>query len=219
MTASEAKFEQILKRITSDDLDVLQLCNNEMDSILVSESMRGERGEDRAQNLLSACGIGAAILAGFAGLIYNHEFTSLGIPVWILYFAAVILLAKAAYCALRAVGPLKSARMTPSFIFEVQKDKLLDAIRYDIAAKVWILEENKALNTLKLFRLHRAIRNITVLIWMILATGGSLLFIEKVASVTPSNLAVCVSTFLALLILGGSVILDPIVEKLGNFWN
>lgn len=85
----------IENKITSEDIEVLLLCNKSLDKLLDDEETRRYRAEDKAQNLLPIYGVGATLLTGLGGLIYKYDQVLLveaALPI----IALIILLVKGA---------------------------------------------------------------------------------------------------------------------------
>ena len=61
-------FEEISEKLSSSDAEVLSFCRNYLLDLSVDERARNTRAEDKAQTILNICGVGATIIAGFAGL-------------------------------------------------------------------------------------------------------------------------------------------------------
>lgn len=131
------------------------------------------------------------------------------------FVAAVILIAKSVFFNLRALQPAKDFQANEELVFDVQGKTLIEAVRYDIAVRIWLYGRNLQFSTSKLFYLHRAIRNFAAFIL-------ALLLISSVFALAITPASGLLQTRWAF-VLGGvlviaALILDPVAEKFGKMW-
>jgi hypothetical protein len=206
--------KDIMPRLSSSDGEVLRLCDEYMDWLLANEKARRERAEDKSQDMLKMCGAGATIIVGLMGFVYGKYPASLNVPVLLLFVAAILLVVKSVYFSLRALEPSKGHGATPDFVFEVQKKSVEETLKDEIAVKIWLYYMDVPRNTLKLFRLHRSIRNFAVFILNLLVISAILLVLVKANGLTPN----CLTYSLAATALLISILLDPVAERLSKLW-
>ena len=208
------KFNDILKELASSDTDVLRICDVNADALLNSEKARGERAESKAQDVLKACAVGASILIGALGFVYTRLSSSPSWAVLLPFLAGILFLLKSVWFNLMVFKPAKLYRATPELIFDVQGKTPVDASRYVIGVKLWLLEMNVPQNTEKLFYLARAIRNFTGFIFTLLLSGIVMIAWSKTGG-SPRDYTLYAVEVLALLTV---VLLDPIAERISNLW-
>jgi hypothetical protein len=201
---------EIQERISSADLETLILCNTRIDAILVDEKARREQAEDKAKNVIGICGIGGGVLGAFAGLLNWHANTLLGIGAILLFCSAVVVLTRAAYFSLKAVVPLLGNQVNEELIFDLQRYGQVEAIRYDIAVKIWVYQRMVPINNTKLFYVHAALENVVGFVVLLMLVGFSALTVKIIGEVVGFILVV-----ILLLIL---FVWDPRVEKFGVSW-
>jgi hypothetical protein len=212
---SEEVFQSILQRLTSQDREVLEFCKAYLNELVGEENSRSRRAEDKAQVVLSICGVGATLLIGFAGFLFNRASSS-DIPVILLPLAsAIVLIAKSVFYNLRTLQPMQNNEGSPELVTEVQGKEFVETLRYDIAVRMWLFEKNRQFHTSKVFYLHRAIRNFGGFIVAVLLTSLVIaLAVSPYGRLMQSrwNLAFGVP----LLVL--SLILDSLAEWFGDVW-
>lgn len=206
-------FEEISEKLSSSDAEVLSFCRNYLLDLSVDERARNTRAEDKAQTILNICGVGATIIAGFAGLTLGQSST-LPPPAFVIPFLApVVLIAKSAFFCLRALQPAKDFQSSEELVFDIQGKTLIESLRYDVAVRIWLYEKTLQFSTSKLFYLHRAIRNFAAFIITLLLVSIALFMLAT--SHRPIGLRIT-SVFALLLLL--TFFLDPLAEKLGGTW-
>lgn len=207
-------IEQIIFALTSDDVELMRLCVNYIDRLTGEEKGRGQRAEDRAQAILSLSGIGATIVAGLLGLFYQIP-PSLS-PFLLALFGGslAIMLAKSVYYSLKTVEPSKGYQVNEEFVFEVQEVAYIQALRQDLAEKVWLYRKNVPLISRKLFYLHRAVRNLAAFIIVFLSLSFVSLFLR-----TKPGLAQHPLTYgLGCVLFVASMGYDAVAERRGDLW-
>jgi hypothetical protein len=206
-------FEEILEKLPSSDSEVLSFCRNHMLDLSVEERARNTRAEDKAQTILNICGVGATLLAGFASLALSQS-SNLPQPAFLIPFLGpVVFLARSAFFCLKALRPAKDFQFNEELVFDIQEKTSIEFLKYDIAVRVWLYERTLQFNTSKLFYLHRAIRNFSAFIIILLLV--SLALFALAGSHRP--MGVWITVMFALLPLLAFCV-DPLVEKLGGIW-
>lgn len=207
--------KEILERLSSTDTEVLSFCKAYLLELSLQEEARNSRAEDKAQIILNICGVGTTIMVGFAGVALGRPSFSLPPSVVLPFLAAVILIAKSVTFSLKALQPVKAFLPNEELAFDVQKKTPIEALRYDIATRIWLYERNRQFSTSKLFYLDRAIRNFAAFIFPLLFIGFILVFV----TIPSGGLIGTWWKFgfgLALLI--ASLVLDQVAEKFGKKW-
>ena len=206
-------FEEISEKLSSSDFEVLSFCRNYLLELSVDERARNTRAEDKAQTILNICGVGATIIAGFAGLALGQS-SNLPPPAFLIPFLApVVFIAKSAFFCLRALQPAKDFQSNQELVFDIQAKTLIESLRYDIAVRIWLYERTLQFSTSKLFYLHRAIRNFAAFIIAVLLVSLALFMLAS--SHRPVGPRITIAFAVLLLI---AFFLDPLAEKLGETW-
>lgn len=206
-------FEEISDKLSSSDLEVLTFCRNYLLDLSVEEKTRNTRAEDKAQTILNICGVGATIIAGFAGLAFGQSST-LPRPTYLIPFMApLVVIAKSAFFCLKALQPGKDFQSNEELVFDVQEKTLIDSIRYDLAVRMWLYEQNLQFSTSKLFYLHRAIRNFAAFIVSLLLISLAVFMLASSHRPIGPRITLTFALFLLLMFF-----LDPLAEKLGKIW-
>jgi hypothetical protein len=208
------KLEEILNNLSSNDLEVLRSCDSNAETMLESEKRRGERAEDKAQDVLKMCGAGATIIAASLGFIYGRITMNPSWTVLLPFIAAILFVVKSVWFSLMVFGPAKLYRATPDLIFDIQKRNQEDALRYTTAVKLWLFDINVPENTRKLFHLDRAIRNFAGFIFTLLLGGIVIIALLK-GSGAPRDYALYAAEVIALLAV---IFVDSVSERLGKLW-
>lgn len=201
---------EIQDRISSDCLETLILCNTRIDAILVDEKARRAQAEDKAKNVMGTCGVGAGVLGALAGLVSWQRNSVLGIVAILLFCSAVVLLAQAAYFSLKALVPLLGNQVNEELIFDLQRYKYIEAIRYDIAVKVWIYQRSVPFNNTKLFYVQAAFKNIVKFVILLMLMGFLI--------ITVKILGEAIAFILVAVLLVILFVWDPRVERFGVSW-
>lgn len=201
---------EIQGKLSSNDLETLVLCGTRIESLIIDEKARGQQAEDKAKQVLSICGIGAAILGGLAGVIDWQVGSSLGVIIVLLFCAAVVVVARASYLSLTCLVPLLGNQVSVDLIFELQQYPRLEALRYDISVRIWVYERTVQINNKKLFYVHLALKHIVYLIVLLLLAGFFIIAVKLIGEV--------LAFILGLVLLVALVVLDPSLEKFGVSW-
>lgn len=209
------KLPEVLNKLSSSDLDVLRLCDSNAETLLANEKLRGERAEDKAQDLLKMCAAGATILLGGLGFLYTRLALSATWTVLLPFVGGILFILKSAWFSLMVFEPIRMYRATQDLVFDTQEKSSVEALRYMIAVKLWLFELNVPKNTLKLLYLDRAMRNFTAFIFTVLLSGVVLIALLKTGG-PPRDFTLYLVEAVMLLVV---VMLDPVSEKLGKLWN
>lgn len=207
--------DEIKEKLYSSDAEVLRLCNSFIEQLLGDDRARGQRAEDKAQEVITLCGAGATIIVGLVGFVFGKFPASLNLPVLLPSIAAMVLLGKSVWFSLATLRPFKLYQANQEFIYDVQGKSEVEALRYCIEVKIWLYDRNVPRNTEKLFFLDRAIRNFAASIFILLLTTPMLLVLIRTGGSRPN----CFLILLALIPLIVSVVLDRVAERFSKMWN
>lgn len=202
-------------RISSSESDVLNICSAHMDNLLSAEKSRADRAEDKAQEILKMCGVGATIIAGLVRFAQSKAAVLVGsLPTLAILISAILLLGKSVYFSLRALAPAKTYQASEDLVFNVQAKTYQDTLRYQISVKIWLYRLNVSLVTSKVLNVHRALRNFGWFVLVLLVSSGVL---AALASSMISSSSCLLYVFgIALLLVACAV--DPIAERLSPIW-
>lgn len=207
------KIEEITKRLSSKNIKILVQSLEYINQRLAIERVRAERAESRASALLTM----NAILAGFA-IIFIESFREGKIQsatvIILLFGGALLLLVKASFFCLKALWVLRGYELNAELPFELQSLKPVDSIREELAWKIWEYYELLPLSTQRLFWVNRAQRNLA---WAILLFSF-LAIVSFFGTQNDLTLNTTITVSLVILFTAWIILLDPIVERLGNLW-
>lgn len=209
------KLPDILNKLASADREVLRSCEANADTMLSNEKLRGERAEDKAQDVLKACAAGATVVTAGLGFLYGRLAPA---PAWstlLPFVAAILFIVKSVWYNLMVFEPAKLYRATPDLVFDVQDKTFEEALRYAVAVKLWLFEINVPLNTQKLFYLDRAIRNFVGFIFTLLLGGIVIIALLKNGG-PPTDYALYSAEALAFLAV---IFIDPVSERISKLWS
>jgi hypothetical protein len=206
------KIEEIQSRLTSEDPEVLEQARAFITEMLAAETARGSVAEGRAATTLGVI----AVVAGFAVTAAGSIVSGSGPTSWHLligYAGALAFLVRGAYFCLRTVSPQKYFIITPDLIFDLQAGSRLDSLRSEIAYKMWQYERDVVPNSGKVFWLGRGQRGLLVGVALLSLTA----LLARVHVEHPLSFPVWARWTLALLLAALFFLLDPIVERAGDW--
>jgi peptidoglycan/LPS O-acetylase OafA/YrhL len=211
----EEVFNRILDRLTSQEREVLEYCKAYLIELTAEENNRSRRAEDKAQVVLNICGVGATLLIGFAGFLWSRVSSSDILVILVPLISAVVLIAKSVFFNLRTLQPMQNNEANTELVFDVQEKDFVEALRYDIAVRIWLYDMNRQFHTSKVFYLHRAIRNLAGFIVAVLITSlVSTFLLTRANWFLHSRWMLGFSVALLLF----SLLLDPLSERFGKLW-
>lgn len=208
-------LQEVLSKLSSSDMEVLRICDENADAMLANEKLRGERAENKAQDVLKMCAAGATIILGGLGFIYGRLTPSPSWAVLLPFVAGILFIVKSVGFNLMVFEPAKLYRATPDLLFDVQGKPPTEALRYLVGVKLWLFEINVPNNTQKLFHLDRAIRNFVAFIFTLLLGGVVIIALLKTGG-SPRDYALYSVEAVTLVAV---LLLDPVAERISKLWN
>ena len=205
-----SRLTEIRSQITSDDKEVLRHSLGFVQERLREEQDRGKAAETRAVAVLAFLGILASLIVPFAATIYTVVEGNRPL-LYVIFATSILYLLRGIYYALRILGVNKQYRLTPESVYDFQPAKLVDVLRDDLAATIWLYDQVKEPNTRKLFWLDRAQRSGAMSIFFYVFFGVTLLALRE-ELVTSSVWIICGAATLGIL----GRLLDWLVES-GRF--
>jgi hypothetical protein len=211
MKQADEEHEEIIGRLSTDDERVLERCLVFVKEKLQEETLRGQLAMTRGQIGLSVIGVLTVFILPLAQMIVQVETESARTLLLVIFVMAIIFLWKAAMFGIYIIRGLKGYRAIPDFVFEVQNSEYKEAVRNEIALRIWEYRKSLAPTNQRLFWLDRCQRNAAVAIMLLALVGAGLAVADSMQLQVPEWLS-----WSALLVLGaGAVVWDPVVERFG----
>jgi len=162
-------IEEIERRLTSGDPEVLEQARAFITELLAAETARGSVTEGRAATTLGI----VSVVAGFAVTAVAGIVGRDGLTAWVPligYTGSLAFLIRVAYYCVRTVAPQKYHVITPDVIFDLQGSRI-ECLRSEIAYKMWQYERDIRPHSAKLFWLGRGQRALLVGVAFLLVTA------------------------------------------------
>lgn len=211
MSEADREYEEIKKKVTSADRDVLDRSLAFVSEKRAEEIQRGHAAITRGQLVLVVIGVLIVVTVPLADTVISVEPASLRYFVLIWFGGSVAFLAKGAINAIRIIRPLKGYRAIPDFVFLIQNQSYEDAIRDEIALRIWEYQKSLTPNNRRLFQLDRCARNTVMAIFLLVLVGASIATSESVAVAIPSS----VNWGALVVVVAAFFFWDKVVEKFG----
>lgn len=206
-------IENLKTKLTTDDHEVLDLCDNYLDQRIDKERLRGESAENRANIILTASGAASAFLVFFIDKLPDVTNSSNALTT-LIYAASALWLAKSVWYSIKSIHMQSRMSVTADSIFEFQEHDKIAARKLIISSKLWELQHSVQPNTERLFYVQRAQRALIVFIGLLLLEGLTL-SIKDLIQIAQNQCAIGVFTLLAIFFF---FIGDKFIEKRG-IWN
>ena len=200
-------------KLTSENEDVLILCENYLDQRIEKERLRGESAEKRANIILTASGAASAFLVFFFDKLPDVTSRSNFIITFI-YAASALWLARSVWYSIKSIHMQSRYLVQADSIFDFQGHTKREALKLIISSKLWELQYSIKPNSDRLFYVQRAQRALIVFIGWLLIEGLAL-SIKKFVTMPQDN---CVLFMLVLPPILFFFFGDKVVEKRG-IWN
>jgi hypothetical protein len=207
------KHNEIVKRLTSEDPDIVPQSLRMIDQLLNQESKRGESAQARINSLLALTGTATALSLFLVKFVLETNQVSLGVAMNFSGGAGILFLVKAIYNLTKGLKPTRAYLLTPEIIFEFQTMPSQEALRLELGWKIWQYLKTQPVNTEKLFRLNRGQINIIFSFIMFVILGGLLLIEKSKPFYAPETLQYIFGIVLLLAALCG----DSIMDRFGIF--
>lgn len=207
-------LREIRDSITSTDVAVLRQALAFVQERMKEEQDRGKVSETRATAIIAILGIFSGLIIPFA-ITFEATAQDNYTILYIVIGASVLFLLKGIYYAFKILGISKQYRLKPDYIQEIQTGTIVEALRTDIAASIWLYEQVKYPNTRKLFWLDRAQRNGLIAIFLFAFFGISLFVSQFHSFLFP----LCVTYGLATFFVLAWLLSDVLAEWFGGIWS
>ena len=211
MSEADREFEEIKAKVTSTDRDVLERSLAFVSEKLADEIQRGHAAITRGQLVLVVIGALIVVIVPLADTVISEQLSSLRNFLLIWFIGSVAFLAKGAIYGISIIRGLKGYRATPEFVFDIQNQSYEEAIRDEIALRIWEYRKSITPNTRRLFWLDRCARNTVMAIILFGSVGASIAIFKSMTVVIP----VCVSWGAAIVVVAVFLLSDRVVEKFG----
>ena len=204
-------IEEIKENITSKDKDLLNQSLNLINEHLKREAKRGDSAFQRVSMLLTLTGILSGIFIFFGKLVLIDLNGNLMILIYFIYALIIIFFFKTIYFSIKTIDLQHALELSPNTVYEIQSMKNNEALRYEIAEKMWEYDQMLPYNNKKLFNYSRGQRNLLFGMFFILILG--LLFIINGKIQLDLNFQYAISIILIIF----AIFCDKILEHFG-FW-
>ena len=163
-------MENIKQKLSTNDIDVIRLCQKFVDERADLERMRGESAERRANIILSTLGASSAFLVFMATNLLGEP-DKVGWLVIIMYAASALWISRSVWYCIKSIRTQSRYRVTAESVFEVQSKSEIEAVKDLLSGKIWELQRSIQPNTERLFYVQRAQRALIVFVGILLLMG------------------------------------------------
>jgi len=163
-------MENIKQKLSTNDIDVIRLCQKFVDERADLERMRGESAERRANIILSTLGASSAFLVFMATNLLGEP-DKVGWLVIIMYAASALWISRSVWYCIKSIRTQSRYRVTAESVFEVQSKSEIEAVKDLLSGKIWELQRSIQPNTERLFYVQRAQRALIVFVGILLFMG------------------------------------------------
>lgn len=167
-----SSIKQIKEMLSTDDINVVRLCQQFVDERADLERMRGEAAERRANIILSTLGASSAFLVFVASNLLGDPERA-GWLVIVLYAASVLWVSRSVWYCIKSLRTQSRYRVTEESVFEVQEKTEIEAAKSLLSGKIWELQRSVQPNTERLFYVQRAQRSLVIFVGIVLMIGFS----------------------------------------------
>lgn len=206
--------QEIRKKISSNDPDVLTQALGFVTEKLDIERSRHKRAEDRATAMLTVSGILAGFVVHFAQLLILPGQTG-----WLillsLYLGSMVFLIKSISYSILALWSLKGYEVTPELVFDSQLLSKVDAVREELIWKIWEYYQLLPLGNQRLSRTSRAQRNMLASIISFGLLGLAWFFFKTMGIFVKPFIEIICTVFIGISV----SFLDIISERIGGLWH
>lgn len=206
-------IESIRELLSTNDIEVVQKCQEFIDDRAELERMRGESAERRANIILSTLGASSAFLVFMASNLLGDPDKAEWLVI-ILYAASALWISRSVWYCIKSIRTQSRYRVTEESIFEVQDKSEIDAAKDFLSGKIWELQRSVQPNSERLFYVQRAQRALIVFVGSLLLLGVVVIS-RNFLSFHPSS---CVLFFVSAFGVVFWVFGDYFIEKSG-IWN
>lgn len=203
----------IREMLSSNDIEVVRVCQKFVDERASLERMRGESAERRANIILSTLGASSAFLVFIASNLLGNP-GKVGWTAIILYAASALWVSRSVWYCIKSIRTQNHYRVTEQSVFEVQDKEEIDAVKDLLSGKIWELQRSVQPNTERLFYVQRAQRALIVFLGILLLLG----VVVVVRNYLSIQLSPCVLFFASGLGVIFWFVGDYFIEKSG-IWN
>lgn len=206
--------KEIHDKLNTPDKDVLQHSLVIVNEHLNKENQRGLSSNNKLNSMLSLIGVGSVVLLFFGNFLFSNMDVQYDTIIKICYLFAATFLLKSLYYSIKTMSVSKVNRLNTDIIYEIQDKNFTEAIKYEVAWKIWEYKQLIPFHTSKLFLINRCQRNFFISILIIVIITALLPFNALLQSVNPLYCKYFTFAFFACILLFGDVIID----RLG-FWH
>ncbi|MBA7705460.1 hypothetical protein ES703_114290 [subsurface metagenome] len=208
------QITEIKTKLSSNDVNILKQSLSFVTEKLSVERLRSSRAETRATNILAVVGILVGFFIYFSKLIGSPDQNN-WVILFIIYITSILFLLKSVLFAIKALWTLLGYELNPDLVYNLQKLSKIDALREEIAWKIWEYYELLKTSNKRLFLVNRAQRNMFAAIVASAFLGVGWFFLEQM----PIQVPKCVVIFLIVLLPILAIFSDVVLERFGKKWH
>jgi hypothetical protein len=163
-------IKNIRELLSSNDINIIKLCEKFVDERASLERMRGDAAERRANIILSTLGASSAFLVFIASTLLSKQNNTEWLIIF-LYAASAMWVSRSVWYCIKSIRTQSRYGLKEECVYEVQEKSELDAIKELLSGKIWELQHTIQPNTERLFYVQRAQRAFIVFIGILLFLG------------------------------------------------
>ena len=208
------KIEEIRKRITNSDLQVISLGLNFIKEKSEKERSRSIAAEQRATTMLALSGVLAGLLTNFGKNLLSLSFEK-DLLLIAIFISSVLFIIKAAMYSIYALSCLKSYEVSHEFIYDVQEFSELEFLREELIFRTWEFYYQISLSSRRLFWTYRSQINVVASIIF----SGLLSIFWLLNTAYNYDISSAISIIAALFVALSVIFLDLVVDKIKKVWS
>ncbi len=205
-------IENIRQMLSSDNIDVIRLCEYFINERAELERRRGDSAERRANIILSTLGASSAFLVFIASNILNGR-EGRGVILF-MYIYSVLWVSRSVWYCVKSIRTQSRYRLTEESIFAIQDKSEIDAMKDLLSGKIWELQRSIQPNTERMFYAQRAQRAFVVFVGILLLLGGMVIARDFFSI----HLHHCILFIISVIAIFFWLFGDYAIEKIG-IWN
>ncbi len=203
----------IKKLLSSNDINVIKICQEFIDEKSEIERLRGEAAERRANIILSTLGASSAFLVFIASNFFNNSIKVDWILIVLYSFTSLWLFKSVWYC-IKSIRSQSRFRLTEETIFEIQDKSEIEAAKELLSGKIWEYQCSIQPNTERHYYVQRAQRALLFFIVTLLILGV-VIILQKYLSFQINTCFIWIFILISLFLYFFG---DYLIEKAG-IWN
>lgn len=151
----------ITRRITSNDENVLKRSLIMINELLENEVKRGESTIQRITILFTLGSLTSALVLFFGQYIINNIQSGNSVLIYLVYATILFFLGKTFYYLVKPLKVRVENRISPEIVCDIQDKDEIESLRHEIIYKIWEYYQRIGPNTENLFYFSRGERNLS----------------------------------------------------------